>query len=46
MALTVTTERLESISGKDSLEIKEIYNTDNTVAGTQITFKIPLQTDF
>ncbi len=46
MALTVTRERLESISGKDSLDIKEIINNGKTVAGTQIAFKIPLQTDY
>ncbi len=46
MALTVTRERLESISGKDSLHIKEIKNKSKTVAGTQIAFKIPLQTDY
>ncbi|WP_103071554.1 sensor histidine kinase [Aquimarina sediminis] len=46
MALTVTRERLESISGKDSLHIKEILKNDNSVAGTEITFKIPLQTDY
>ncbi|GAA4272709.1 two-component regulator propeller domain-containing protein [Aquimarina gracilis] len=46
MALTVTRERLESISGKDSLNIKEIINKGNVVAGTQIAFKIPLETDY
>ena len=46
MAITVTRERLESISGKDSLRIKEIKNNGKTVAGTQIAFKIPLQTDY
>ncbi|GAA4275786.1 histidine kinase [Aquimarina mytili] len=46
MALTVTRERLESISGKDSLTIEEIKTNGNTVAGTQIAFKIPLQTDY
>ena len=46
MALTVTRERLESISGKDSLDIQEIKTTDNTIAGTQIAFKIPLETDY
>ncbi|MBQ0734491.1 sensor histidine kinase [Aquimarina celericrescens] len=46
MALTVTRERLESISGKDSLNIKEIINNGSTVAGTQIAFKIPLETDY
>ncbi|WP_025741567.1 sensor histidine kinase [Aquimarina pacifica] len=45
MALTVTRERLESISGKDSLNIRELKE-DNAVAGTEITFKIPLQTDY
>ncbi len=46
MALTVTRERLESISGKDSLHIKEILLNGNSVAGTEITFKIPLETDY
>ncbi len=46
MALTVTRERLESISGKDSLHIEEIKNKNKTVAGTQIAFKIPLETDY
>ncbi len=46
MALTVTRERLESISGKDSLHIKEIINKSKTVEGTEIAFKIPLQTDY
>ena len=45
MALTVTRERLESISGKDSLVIKEIHK-NNSVTGTQISFKIPLLTDY
>ncbi len=46
MALTVTRERLESISGKDALEIKEIIEEDSSVGGTQISFKIPLETDY
>ncbi|WP_109433895.1 MULTISPECIES: sensor histidine kinase [Aquimarina] len=46
MALTVTRERLESISGKDSLNIREIMQNGNSVAGTEIAFKIPLQTDY
>ncbi|MEW7290312.1 sensor histidine kinase [Aquimarina sp. 2304DJ70-9] len=46
MALTVTRERLESISGKNSLSIEEIKTNGNTVAGTQIAFKIPLETDY
>ncbi|WP_299218280.1 two-component regulator propeller domain-containing protein [uncultured Aquimarina sp.] len=46
MALTVTRERLESISGKDALQIKEILEEDATVAGTEISFRIPLLTDY
>jgi len=46
MALTVTRERLESISGKDALQIKEILEDDTTVAGTEISFRIPLLTDY
>lgn len=46
MALTVTQERLESISGNDALDIKELKNADNSIAGTRITLKIPLQTDY
>lgn len=46
MALTVTRERLESIAGKDALKITEIKNDDQTVAGTRIALKIPLQTDY
>ncbi len=46
MALTVTRERLESISGKDALDIQEITNKSKEVEGTQIAFKIPLQTDY
>ena len=39
MALQVTKERIENLSGKNSLQIKE----DN---GTVISFRIPLKTDF
>jgi ligand-binding sensor domain-containing protein len=46
MALTVTQERLESISGKDALEITELKNADRTITGTRIDLKIPLQTDY
>lgn len=45
MALQVTRERLESISGKDALIIKELQH-EGTISGTQIRFKIPLQTDY
>lgn len=46
MALKVTRERLESISGKGALDIKELKQNDGTVEGTIITFKIPLETDY
>ncbi len=46
MALTVTKERLASISGKNALEITEIKNDNGTIGGTNITFKIPLLTDY
>jgi len=46
MALTVTRERLESISGKEALQIAEIKNNDGTIGGTNIIFKIPLETDY
>jgi len=46
MALTVTRERLESISGKNAFEIKEIKNNDGSIGGTTIVFEIPLETDY
>ncbi len=46
MALKVTRERLESISGKNALEIKEIIDEDGSVGGTEIAFKIPLLTEY
>ncbi|WP_298901196.1 two-component regulator propeller domain-containing protein [uncultured Psychroserpens sp.] len=46
MALTVTRERLESISGKNALEISEIKNSDGSIGGTAIVFTIPLETDY
>ena len=46
MALTVTRERLASISGKKALEITEIKNENGTIGGTNISFKIPLLTDY
>ncbi len=45
VALDVTKERIESMAGKGSLTIKEI-TAGNTIAGTQIQFKIPLVTDY
>lgn len=46
MALKVTRERLESISGKEALKIKELKQEDGTIEGTTIMFKIPLETDY
>jgi LytS/YehU family sensor histidine kinase len=46
MALAVTKERLESISGEGALEITEIKNEKNVVEGTKVSFKIPLLTDY
>lgn len=46
MALKVTKERLESISGPNTLQIDEIKNTDGSIGGTEISFKIPLLTDY
>lgn len=46
MALTVTKERLESISGKNTLHLTEIKNEDGTIDGTKITFEISLLTDY
>ncbi len=46
MALTVTKERLVSISGKNALKITEIKNDNGSIDGTNITFKIPLLTDY
>ncbi len=46
MALVVTKERLESISGTDTLRIMEIKNEGETIEGTKITFDIPLTTDY
>lgn len=46
MALKVTGERLESISGGNALEIKELKKEDGTIEGTMVVFKIPLETDY
>ncbi|MBL4662194.1 MAG: histidine kinase [Flavobacteriaceae bacterium] len=45
MALSVTEERIESISGKGALQIEEIKENE-TILGTKVTFKIPLETDY
>ena len=46
VALKVTRERLQAISGKDALTIKELKNEDQSIAGTEVAFKIPLETEF
>ena len=46
MALTVTRERLESISGEGALRTEELLDEEGIVAGTEIAFKIPLKTDY
>ncbi len=46
MALVVTKERLISIAGTDTLQMVEIEKEDGTVAGTKISFEIPLLTDY
>ena len=46
MALKVTRERLESISGKGTLKINERKQKNGTIEGTTIIFKIPLETDY
>ena len=45
MALTVTQERIESLSGKNALRMEEI-KSDETIQGTRVSFKIPLETDY
>ncbi len=46
MALEVTRERIESISGKESFEIKEVKDKSQNIEGTKVVFKIPLLTDY
>jgi len=45
VALNVTKERIESLVGKGALQLRELKEND-VVLGTQIQFKIPLETDF
>lgn len=45
VALDVTKERIVSLGGKDALQLRELQEND-VVLGTQIQFKIPLETDF
>lgn len=46
MALQVTKERIESLAGRNTLKIEDISRKDHTLAGTKISFKIPLETDY
>lgn len=46
MALEVTRERLESLSDKGALQIKELKTETNEVVGTQIVLRLPLLTDY
>ena len=46
MALQVTKERIESLAGSNTLQIEDLSQKDATLAGTQISFKIPLETEF
>ena len=46
MALNVTMERLESISGKESLKIIELKNNRGKTIGTEVKFEIPLETEY
>lgn len=46
MALQVTKERIESLAGHNTLKIQDISEKDATLAGTKISFKIPLETDY
>ena len=46
MALTVTRERIESLSGKNTLTIEDIGKINSTKTGTKVSFSIPLLTEF
>lgn len=46
MALQVTKERIESLAGSNTLQIEDLSQKDATLAGTKISFKIPLETDY
>ncbi len=45
VALEVTKERIESLGGKGALELKQLEE-NNVILGTEIKFRIPLETDF
>ncbi|MCB0632240.1 MAG: histidine kinase, partial [Lewinella sp.] len=46
VALEVTRERIESLSGKESLQIEELIDPDGKVAGTKASFRLPVMTDY
>lgn len=46
MALTVTRERIESLSGKNTLTIEDIGSTNKVKTGTKVSFSIPLLTEY
>ena len=46
MALEVTKERIESLSGKDAFKIEQLEGTEDKILGTKVSFKIPLLTDY
>ena len=45
VALEVTKERIESLGGKGALELKQLEE-NGVILGTEISFRIPLETDF
>lgn len=45
VALEVTKERIESLGGKGALELKQLEE-NNVILGTEVSFTIPLETDF
>ncbi|MEE9348448.1 MAG: histidine kinase, partial [Flavobacteriaceae bacterium] len=46
MALQVTKERIEHLSGKESMEIIDLSENNKLKTGTEVRFKIPLLTDY
>ena len=46
LALEVTRQRIESLSGSNSLDIREISSADSAPGGTHVEFRIPLHTDY
>lgn len=46
MALEVTKERVESLSGKNAFKIEQLNDANDKILGTKVSFKIPLLTDY